>query len=256
MYKIIEKELEKSLPKKIVQQLLETYKEVKRNYFLGNLRIGEVEGGRFSEAVFRLLEYITTKKFTPLDKQIKDFANKCRDLENLPSSKFSESIRIHIPRTIRLVYDIRNKRDAAHLSDGIDPNLQDSTFVVGCCDWVLAEFIRLFYGASSDQAQTIVEKLITRQIPVIEEFGTYIKTLNPKLKVSERVLVLLYHKDDYGATQSELESWLKPEQLLNLPRTLTQMEHEKDWIVKIGQRYTITRRGIMEVDRRKLLHIE
>ena len=30
---------------------------------------------------------------------------------------------------LRVVYDIPNKRDAAHLTDGIDPNVQDVTIV-------------------------------------------------------------------------------------------------------------------------------
>ena len=35
----------------------------------------------------------------------------------------------------------------AHLSDEIDPNLQDSTFVSSCLDWILAEFVRLAGGS-------------------------------------------------------------------------------------------------------------
>jgi hypothetical protein len=47
----------------------------------------------------------------------------------MPIGSAPDSIRLHIPRTFRVIYDIRNKRDAAHLGDGIDPNLQDSTLV-------------------------------------------------------------------------------------------------------------------------------
>ena len=65
-----------------------------------------------------------------------------------------DAIRLHIPRTLRLVYDIRNKRDVAHLGPDIDPNLQDSTLVVSALDWVLAEFIRLYHaGMTPDNAQ-------------------------------------------------------------------------------------------------------
>ena len=69
-------------------------------------------------------------------------------LQNLPSSAQPDSIRLHIPRALRMVYDIRNKRDAAHLANGIDPNLQDSTLVISVLDWVLAELIRLHHTVS------------------------------------------------------------------------------------------------------------
>ena len=132
---------------RLVDQLLETYTQVKKEYYLNHLRPNEVEGGRFAEAAYRILESVTLgkKNFTPLGKQIKDFEKECENQRNLPSAQFADSIRLHIPRTLRLIYDIRNKRDAAHLGDGIDPNTQDATFVVGCCDWVLAEFVRLFH---------------------------------------------------------------------------------------------------------------
>ena len=45
-------------------------------------------------------------------------------------STFGDSVRLHIPRALGLVYGIRNKRDAAHLADGIDPSLQDANVVV------------------------------------------------------------------------------------------------------------------------------
>ena len=41
------------IPVDLVDELLETYTEAKRRYHLGDLRPQEVEGGRFSEAVFR-----------------------------------------------------------------------------------------------------------------------------------------------------------------------------------------------------------
>lgn len=62
--------LEKSLPEILVSELLESYTEVKNNFYLGKYRPNEVEGGRFSEAVFRVLEYRVKGKYTPLGKQL------------------------------------------------------------------------------------------------------------------------------------------------------------------------------------------
>jgi len=84
-----------------------------------------------------------------------------------------DGIRIHIPRALRTVYDIRNKRDAAHLADGIDPNLQDATFVIGTLDWILAEFVRLFHGVSADEAQKIVTDLVRKRVPAFKILAAF-----------------------------------------------------------------------------------
>ncbi len=248
----ISKTLKLKFPAHLVDVLLETYQEQKRNFYLGNLRPNEVEGGRFSEAAFRMLEHVTTGTFTAIGSPL-DTEAIIRRLQKLSVGSFSDSIRLHIPRMLRVVYDIRNKRDAAHLADGIDPNLQDSCFVFSALDWVLAEFIRITGSIPPDEAYALVREVIVQAIPVIEDFDGFLKTLKPSLKVSDRVLVLLYHQGTLGASDAQLSTWLKPSQRKNLNRTLTQMVLEKDLLVQVGGLYKITRRGIQEVQKRKLL---
>ncbi|MGH9879488.1 MAG: hypothetical protein ACRD5H_17800, partial [Nitrososphaerales archaeon] len=59
------------IPGNLVDELLTAYTEAKTNFYLGGLRLSAVEGGRFSEAAFRILQAQTTGKFTPLSQQIK-----------------------------------------------------------------------------------------------------------------------------------------------------------------------------------------
>jgi hypothetical protein len=157
---------------------------------------------------------------------------------------------------LRVIYDIRNKRDAAHLGDGIDPNLQDSSFVSAALDWVLAEFVRIGGGVSPDRAFSLVKAITVRRVPAVEQFGDFLKTLRPSLGPSDRILLLLYHRADVGATAAELSNWLKPKQRTNLSRTLTQLEHDKDYIVLTGQVYRLTRRGIFAIESKRLVEIE
>lgn len=255
MLEEIKRSLERSFPKNLVDQFLETYSETKREFYLGHLRPNEVEGGRFAEAAFRLIE-VQVKgptNFTPLGTQIQNFERQCEDLKNLSQRSSPDSIRLHIPRTLRLIYDIRNKRDVAHLNDGIDPNVQDATFVVSCCDWVMAEFVRLFHRVTADEARRIVEGLVERRCPPVQDFGDFLKTLNPGWGPSERIIVLLYERAKTGATKDELSGWLKPEQRANLDRTLKSLEHDKDLVVLLKGKYYITARGILQAERRQLL---
>src|SRR4051794_21362554 len=104
-------------PTNLVDELIECYIEQKKNFYLGRMRPNEVEGGRFAEAAFRMLQHAAGVGVTPLGVQL-DTTAISRTLENVTTA--GDSIRFHIPRTLRVIYDIRNKRDAAHLADGID----------------------------------------------------------------------------------------------------------------------------------------
>ncbi len=240
-------------PTNLVDELVECYIEQKKNFYLGRMRPNEVEGGRFAEAAFRMLQHSAGVSVTPLGVQL-DTTTISRTLENTTNA--TDSVRFHIPRTLRVIYDIRNKRDAAHLGDGIDPNLQDSSFVSAALDWVLAEFVRIARGVSPDKAFALVKAITIRRVPAVEQFGDFLKTLRPSLGPSDRILLLLYHCADAGATAGELSNWLKPKQRTNLSRTLAQLEHDKDYIVFTLGRYRLTRRGISAIESRHLVEIE
>jgi len=248
----IEAQLGARLDATLVGELLDAHDEVKRNFFLGGLRLSEVEGGRFCEAAFRLLEQITTGSFLPLGVQI-DTDRLINKLRGLAVGSHPDSIRLHIPRALRLVYDIRNSRDAAHLADGIDPNLQDATIVVGVVDWVLAEFIRLYHNVPADEAHRIVDDIVARRAPIIQDFGGALRVLNPNLGASDHCLVLLYHRGRAGATLDELSAWVKPRMRANLRRTLRRLDEEMDLIHLDRATYKITRRGELDVEDRGLL---
>jgi len=222
---------------------------------LGNLRPNEVEGGRFAEAAFRMLEHAAGLTPTPIGTSL-DTDGIIRRLAGTRVGAAPDAVRLHIPRTLRVIYDIRNNRDAAHLADGIDPNLQDSTLVSAATDWVLAEFVRLAGGLTPDEAFKLVKAVTIRRIPAVEDMDGFLKTLRPSLGPGDRVLLLLHHCADEGATDKELAQWLKPAQRRNLRRTLKQLEYERDLIAFVHGKYKITRRGIQEIESRNLIEIE
>lgn len=250
----LKKGFSKDYPSNLIDQLLETYSEIKRNYFLGNHRPSEVEGGRFAEVVFRLLEHRTKGKHTAIGQQL-DTETIIRVLAQLPVGSFPDSIRLHIPRTLRVIYDIRNKRDAAHLADGIDPNLQDTTIVATCADWILAELVRLHHNCSAADALAIINGLVERKAPVVQDFNGTLKTLRPALRLSERLLVLLYHRDKMGASFTDLGKWIKPSQRRSLRATLWNLVHNKDWIFEGNDNYILTRAGQIEVETKRLFDL-
>ncbi|GHH63298.1 hypothetical protein FHS35_002062 [Streptomyces umbrinus] len=233
------------------KELIAAYEEAKRNFYLGGHRLSAVEGGRFCEAAYRLLESLTKGSFTPIGDSL-NTEKVTKDLAALKAADYSKSIRVYIPRALRVVYDIRNSRDAAHLADGIDPNVQDATLVVSVIDWVMAEFIRMSGIETPDNIQALINGLVTRKIPVIQEFGSFPKVLRADLKASEMALILLYHCGARGARSSELTEWVPKQMRNNLRRTLRTLE-SKALVHQVNQTTIITYAGQKAVEEKGLL---
>ncbi|GIK19254.1 MAG: hypothetical protein DYG93_06010 [Leptolyngbya sp. PLA2] len=241
-----------SLNDQLVDEMLSAHQEAKRNYYLGGLRLSAVEGGRFCEAAFRLLQQITTGSFEPLGTQL-NTDGLIRTLSNIPNGQHPDSVRLHLPRALRMVYDIRNKRDNAHLADGIDPNLQDAGLVVAVLDWALAEFVRLYHSVPANVAQRTVDSIVTRAAPAIEDFDGFLKVLRTDLGASDFVLLLLYQRGPEGAKYAELESWARPSMRRNLSRTLRGLVDHKALVHRDGERFRITRTGQQHVESKRLM---
>jgi len=237
------------IPAELVKELLEAFAEAKRRFYRDDMRPSEIEGARFSEAAFRILEWGTTQTYTPLGDTLPKVPTLMGKLEQATTAP--ESIRFHIPRTLRLIYDVRNKRDVAHLGDGIDPNRQDATMVVRNMEWVLAELVRLYHNVSATEAHDIIVDLVSKDVPLIQVFDGFPRVLKP-LKASDHMLVLLYWRGAEGAAFDELQSWARASMRTNLKRTLSNLDG-KDLVHLNGDTYVLTSLGERDVERRKLL---
>jgi hypothetical protein len=237
------------IPAELVKELLEAFAEAKRRFYRDDLRPSEIEGARFSEAVFRILEWGTTQQYTPLGGNLPKVPTLMGKFEQATAAP--ESVRFHIPRTLRLIYDVRNKRDVAHLGDGIDPNQQDATMVVRNMEWVLAELVRLHHNVSATEAHGIIVDLVSKDVPLIQVFDGFPRVLK-QLKASDHMLALLYWRGVEGATFTELYSWARAAMRSNLRRTLSTLD-AKDLIHLNGDRYVLTNLGERDVELRKLL---
>jgi hypothetical protein len=243
--------VEAGLPAELADMALDAFVEAKRRFYLDDLRPSAIEGGRFSEAVFRILQWCTRQSYTPIGKMLPMVPAL---LDSMEKASGPESVRLHIPRTLRLIYDIRNKRDVAHLADGIDPNQQDATLVVRNMEWVLAELVRLFHNVSPAQAHGVIVDLVSKEVPLIQVFSGFPRILKP-LSASDHVLVLLYWRGAEGAAYEELHAWARPTMRANLRRTITALD-SKDLVHVDGSRYLLTHLGEKDVETRKLLETQ
>lgn len=90
------------MPRQLIEELLNAFTEAKRRFYRGDLRPSAVEGGRFSEAALRILQWATVGTYTPVGDKNFSTSRIIDMLGKLPSSGHAESLRIHIPRALRV----------------------------------------------------------------------------------------------------------------------------------------------------------
>jgi hypothetical protein len=254
----IRAQLEGRFDAAIVDELLTAYVHAKRHYYAGDHRQNAVEGGRFCEAAFRILQQAIDPAgtFTPIGSSLPSVDKMLHQLENhrgqskLHTVKWQQdSVGLHIPRALRVIYNIRNQRDAAHLADGIDPNKQDATLVVSTMDWVVAEFVRLYHNVPANEAFQLVQGLVSPKVPAIQEFDGEPMVLNRNLNCEQCVLLLLYRAGSPGAQWHQLYKWIPTNFRRNLQSTLDSFESTY-YYVRFNDStgyYTLTATGIKQV---------
>jgi hypothetical protein len=188
----------------LADTLLEEFDEIQQRYAAGDLRPSELGGARFSEAAFRICQQVCIGRHTPVGKGLPRVDRLLAELEAVPTASADDTFRLHIPRTLRLIYDLRNKRDVAHLGAGVSPNHADAELVLSCAGWVVAEIVRVAHQCSADEAQAIVDALVERRTPLLYDDGDIVRVLDPSLKYKDQVLLVLHHFHPESATARRL----------------------------------------------------
>ncbi len=242
MDEVIRDQLSSNFPKELVGALLDCYLQLRSSFFRGDYRPSGLEGGRFAEVVLRILQQVTTGKYTPLGKPLPKFEKIVSALRSQPVDGFHDSIRLHIPRTVQVILDIRNRRDIGHVGGDVDPNRSDAMLVMTGADWILTELLRLFYTSDLSEAQKVVDLLAERRVPLVWERAGELRILNPDLTLEEMILTLLYVRGTEGATPPQLQSWSQYGKGGYFYRMLRKLE-ERRFIHRAGKKYFITPRG-------------
>jgi len=240
----IKSQLKNNFSDELVDNLISCYLLTKEKYYLGDYRPSSLEAGRFSEIILRMLQKHTTNTYTPLGQQLPNFVNEIRKLEQLPKANFHESIRIQIPRTLQVIYDIRNKRDIGHVGKEISANYTDATMSSTSCSWVLAELFRLFNVTNNlADAQKMVNSIVKYNIPIIQDFNGFKKILNTKLTLKQKILVILYTGAEEGYETKKLILWLKNVGKQQIYNALNYLEHTNAFIHRDESQCYITDAG-------------
>jgi hypothetical protein len=185
----IEAVLKAKFPQDVVDALLNAYREIEENYILKKWKASELDAGHFVEAARRILEYELTGSYTPIPQKLPNFNDTV--LKSYENASGDESFRILIPRALKSIYNIRNKRGVGHIS-GVSPNEMDSAYILYTVKWVLAELVRIASGLPIPETQKLVASITERKMELIWKESDITRILDSSLKARDQILVLLY----------------------------------------------------------------
>ena len=244
------------LPTGLRNPLIESYQEIGRNYGEHRWEPSELNGGKFSEIVYTILNGYIAGNFASKPSKPSDIVAACRALERIPPSSSrtgDRSVRILIPRVLQALYEIRNNRGVGHVGGDINPNFLDATVVFSMTSWILAELIRIFHNISTKEAQGIVDLLIERKIPLIwdlHDVGIK-RVLNFKMEKSDQALLLL-HPEFAWVSQEDLCKWVEYSSLNMFRRRILEPLHKERFLEYNDGKIKISPLGVQEVEKRIL----
>ncbi|MDO8451258.1 MAG: hypothetical protein Q7S76_00125 [bacterium] len=192
-----------NLPADLVTALQTEFQKLHQQYFLGKWESAQLDGGRFGEAVLRIVQHKDTGTYTAIGTKLNRKSIVGSIVKN---TALPESLRLQIPILAELVMDFRNNRNSGHLGT-IEVNEMDSAFVLNATNWIVAELIRLETQMSPADAQAEIKKIIERKVPIIEEIGGRLKCLDPKLGAKEKVMVFCYQRYPSAISLDDLVDW-------------------------------------------------
>jgi hypothetical protein len=193
-----------AIPDGLRVPLLAEYQSIVQNFSEHRWSPSELSGGKFCEIVYTILDGHAKSAYPPAPKKPRAFDQACKLLEN--NSHVPRSFQILIPRLLPALFEVRNNRGVGHAGGDVDPNHMDAVFVLTNCNWIMAELVRVFHNVSTLEAQTFVDKLVERRMPLLWIGDDMRRVLDTSLGLRERILLLLCTSPGKILT-ADLKNW-------------------------------------------------
>jgi hypothetical protein len=216
------------LPDTLRADLLDAFNEIVRNYREHRWEPSELNGGKFCEAVFTIIEgFLEGGKYSARAKKPSQFPQTCWALEqkyaHIPDSR---SPRILIPRVMIGLYDIRNNRGVGHAGAEVDPNHMDATLVLSTSKWLVAELVRLLHALTTEEATDIVDGLTEREVSWVWTHEDIKRVLRTGLTWKQQTLVVLL-TETRAVDESDLVRWLEHKSVKDYRKVLRSMHKDR-----------------------------
>ncbi len=236
-----------TIPTGLRGPLIKEYNLIVQNYLEQRWTPSELSGGKFCEVVYTILKGFGTGTYNSIPSKPSNFVDACRRLENVTG--IPRSFRILIPRMLPALYEIRNNRSVGHVGGDVDSNKMDAQAVIQISGWIMGELVRVYHNIDIQTAQSIVDSLTERKLPLIWELDGVKRVIKPKLKYPKHILLLLSTQN--GKTDTDtLYKWLDYSNKTYYKKMLKQLH--KDRLIDLSKdekEAIILPPGIIEVER-------
>lgn len=237
--------LENAYDAEIANKIIDSYREIESNFFLEKWKPSELDAGHFVEAVRRLIEKELLGSYTPFSSKLSNFSDAV--LKQYEQNQGHESFRLLIPRVLKSVYNIRNKRGVGHIKD-ISPNEMDSTLILYNVKWVLSEIIRLKSNLSIEETQKLIDEIVERKIDIIWKENDFRRILDQKISAKDQVLILLY--DNSPQNIESLRSTIEYKNKSNFKTLIKKLHSSREIEFKSNGECLISPKGIINAEKR------
>jgi len=199
--------INRGLREKIIDTYLELKHRALKAAYSKEYDSAGLSAGKFCETLFRFLEEELKGSHTPFNSHIINMAVELSKLEQLPKTAGNESLRILIPRSILVIYTLRNKRGIGHVGGDIEANGIDLSTIIKLSDWIVAELIRIFHKLSFEDAQGVIDSINSKEIPAVWEINGKKRVLQKGLDYKDKVLLILYSDINNSCPVEDLFEW-------------------------------------------------
>jgi len=213
-----------AIPNGLREPLIAEYQSIVQNYSEHRWSPSELSGGKFCEIVFTILDGRAKGTYATIPSKPSDLVGACRKLEQ--NKHVPRSFQVLIPRLLPALFELRNNRGVGHAGGDVDPNHIDATLVLTSCNWVMSELVRVYHDLQPKEAQSLVDSLVERRIPLIWEGDDVRRVLDPKMRLRSQVLLLLSTSTGKVAT-SDLLKWTGKRNRSHFGKLLRQMHGER-----------------------------
>jgi len=195
-----------NIPDGLRVPLVTEYNSILQHYLERRWTASELSGGKFCEIVFTILDGYAKGAYESNPSKPSNFVDACKKLEN--NSTVPRSFQILIPRMLPSLYEIRNNRNVGHVGGDVDPNLMDAQAVVSMCSWVMGELVRVLHNIPVGQAQSMVDEISSRKIPLVWNIGDIKRVLKPSVSLKDQILLLI-GVDSTQTNVDDLYRWIE-----------------------------------------------
>jgi hypothetical protein len=240
------------LPQGLRAELLQEFGKITRNYRENRWEAAELNGGRFCEIVYTILDGYLDGRYPAAASKPKDMKAACDALAQRGKGTVPDSVRISIPRVLAALYQIRNNRGVGHVGGDVDANQMDAAYVLHSVQWLMAELVRIYHQTEIKTATATVGALVDRTVPIIWEIGDVRRVLDTSLSLADSTLLLAYSAPS-GVSDHQLARDLEQSRLANYRRVLDKLHSaRKIEYTKTTGLVVLSPPGVRDVEERLL----